>query len=400
MLVNILKQQCPIVELYINEYLVRGSDSKNISKCYELLTHSNTLSILDISDIQIEFAGAVCLAGCRNILVKDLRMRNCKLGPFEADLIGEMLVHNTSIKSIDLSNNIKDEGVKKIVQCLKNGSILQCIKLCDNEITAVGINYLITSKLLEMNTTLTSIDLSHNHLQYEDVCLFLNSLTITMEYIGLYGYKFVHKAIAATQAVHKAKSYGFAYYITSTSTKPQLDLSSDSIALIQQVVVDVTNEKVYYRMLKVVSTIDNLKELKIYYNCRLSLQMAKDLSVCAVRSETVEISMEKSKRNNTSIALEMLKSLISKPSIKKIIIKCYLWILLRLVSLIQELLAEIPDTLEELTLPYTDLFGANLDIDEMLQEINKLRSTKDGINPLQVNIFHKRREGFDIDLYT
>ena len=396
LLVNLLKQQYPITELYINEYYVH-SITIHFDSMKELLTQSSTLCVVDISGNPIGLMGATRLAYCRNILVKDLRMRECKISRMEAHFIGKMLTHNKSIISIDLSSNvIEDKGVERIVDHIKHGNTLQCIKLCNNKITAVGINYL-TSKLLEMNTTLTSLDLSHNRLQYEDVCLFLNSLTITMEYIGLYGYKFVHKAIAATQAMHKAKSYGFAYYINHT-TKLQLDLSSDSTALIQQVVVHVTSEKVHYRMLKVISTIDNIKELKIYYNRRLSLRMAKDLSVCAVRSETVEISAETSKQDNTSIALEMVKSFVSKPSIKKIIVKCHLWIPFQLTPLIQELLAEIPDTLEELTLPYTHLFGTHLNLDEMLQEINKLRSTKNGVNPLQVNIFHERHEGFDIDL--
>ena len=380
LLANLLAQQYPLVELYINEYFVHSTTFHfgSMTKFMELLTQSNVLCVLDISGNPIGFIGAARLAYCRNILIKDLRIRNCKLGPLEADLIGDMLAHNTSIKLIDLSNNkVEDEGVKKIVQRLKNGSTLQCIKLCDNNITAVGINHLITSKLLEMNTTLTSLDLSHNRLQYEDVCLFLNSLTITMEYIGLYGYKFIHKAIAATQAVHKAKSFGFACCIDDIE-----DPSSDITALIQQIVVYVTSEEVHYRMSKVISTIDNLKELKIYYIRRLSLQMAKDLSVCSVRSETVEIFIES---KMTNIALEIVKLLISKTSIKKI--KCYQRIPIIASSLkLQELLAEIPDTLEELTLPCTELFGTPQDLDDMLQEINKRRSTKDGSNPLQVNI--------------
>ena len=312
LLVNLLAQQYPIVELYINEYFVRGHNSTMIhfgsmTKCKELLTQSSTLCVLDISGNPIGFIGAVRLAYCRNVLVKDFRMRGCKLSPMEADFVGEMLAHNKSITSIDLINNfIKDKGVKRIVHHIKDGNTLQCINLCNNNITAAGINYLTTSNLMQMNTTLTSLDLSHNDLSYEDVCLFLNSLTVTMEYIGLYGYKFIHKAIATTQAEHKAKFFGFAYYIDDIEHP-----SSDTTATIQQVVVYVTSEVVHYRITKVISTINNLKELKIYYICRLSLQMAKDLSVCSMRSETVEISVKQSKQD-TSIALEIVRSLIGE----------------------------------------------------------------------------------------
>jgi len=205
-LASLLTMQYPITELYIGKYSFMVTCSA--LTCEKLLTQGSILSVLDISGIKIGPEQAMCLADCRNIQLHDLRMSMCKLGVEEVDKIGEMLSHNKSITSIDLSNNyIRDEGVERMVRHLKIGNVLQCINLCDNEITAVGIDHL--KKLLETNSTLTSLDLSHNYLLYEDIYLFLNTLSIKMEYIGLYGYPNVNRAIATTHAVPKVKSFGF-----------------------------------------------------------------------------------------------------------------------------------------------------------------------------------------------
>jgi len=53
-------------------------------------------------------------------------MARCKLGPTGADKIGEMLYHNNSIVSIDLSDNdIKDSGVERLVYHLNKNNKLQ-----------------------------------------------------------------------------------------------------------------------------------------------------------------------------------------------------------------------------------------------------------------------------------
>ena len=389
LLVNCLTQQYPIVELHINGEFLCTPNFDVLST----LTKSNTLRILDISCIKIGCKEAACLANCRNILLQDLRMRWCDLSPMEANLIGEMLACNKSITSIDLSSNhFKDEGVERIVYHLKYGSVLQCINLCGNHITAAGINHLIMSKLLEMNTTLTSLDLSHNDLKYEDVCLLLSSLTITMEYIGLYGYKFIHKAIAATQAVHKVKSFGFAYYDID-------DPLINTATVIQQLVVKVTSEKVHHRMTKVIPGIDNIKELKINYCCVMNPQMMKSMSAYLrnVHSESLVIDVQLQHPGTT---LKLIKLLISNTSFKKI--KCSLWRSLKVTLLqLQELFKIVPDTLQELTLASVELCDEQslLNLDHMLQKINELRSSKGVSNPLEVNIFYERREGFDIDLH-
>ena len=392
LLVNLLTQQYPIVELYINGYFLNPPNFDVFSTCKELLTQSNTLRVLDISGIKIGYEEVACLTNCRNILLQDLRIRWCELSPTETNLIGEMLAYNKSIISIDLSsNNIRDEGVERIVQHLKHSNSLQYINLSNNHIAAAGIDHLITSNLLKTNSILTSLDLSYNDLKYDGVCVLLNSLSITMEYIGLYGYPFIHKAIAATKAVHKVKSIGFAYYDID-------DPFMNTATVIQQLVVRVTSEKVHHKMTKVLSGIDNIKELNIKYCCVMNPQMMKSMSNCLrrVRSQSLVIDVQLQKPGTT---LKLIKVLIGNTSIK--IIKCSLWRSLRVtLPELQELFKDVPNTLQELTLSSVELCDEQslLNLDDMLQEINELRSSKGIPNPLQVNIFYERREGFDIDL--
>jgi len=151
----------------------------------QLFTISDTLSVLDISATSIGPDGAACFADLRNVLIRDLRMEGCDLGPAGADKIGEMLYHNNSIVSIALNgNDIKDNGVEKLVYHLSRNVKLQHLDLGQNEITAVGANHL-RRLLANDHPALTSIELSYNPLKDEGVHAILSSLTVTMVHIGL-----------------------------------------------------------------------------------------------------------------------------------------------------------------------------------------------------------------------
>ena len=426
LLVNLLIQHYPIIELDVQDRYSRTLEYM-VSTFKQLLTKSNTLRVLDISGVRIKLKEAECLASCRNILVQDLRMRKCRLTPREADMIGEMLAHNSSIVSIDLrSNFIKEKGVERIVYHLKNDNMIQRINLCKNHITAPGINHLISSNLLQTNSSLTNLDLSHNDFKYKDVCLLLNSISITMEYIGLYGYSFVIEAIAATtQTAHNVKSLGFACY-------DFVDPLINTI-IIQKLVVHVTDPKLYHSIMDVISTNHCLKEIKIYFSYviysereyiemleELSFSLMKDkgyefikvveeLSVCLMNSnhqiEDLEMHFTSGKVGpGYHVLLGIVQSLIRLStcigSLKRIKATLPMRLVISL-SRLQELLAEIPYTLEELTLSRIELHGEQdlQKLDDLFQEINELRSTKGAHNPLQLNIFHTRYEGFDIDPY-
>ena len=383
LLANLLTQQYPIVEIYIKNFTM------SLCKDLTLLTQSNTLRVLDVSKIKLGPEETMHLADCRNIQLQDLRMRECELGPMGADKIGEMLAHNKSITSIDLSsNNIKDEGVERIVHHIKNGSVLQYINLCNNYIMKGGIGHLI--KFLESNVTLTSLNLSHNQLEFEDVCLFLNSLSVKMEYIGLYGYSFIPEAIAATHAMLKVNSFGFLYVI-SESSKPSTFIHGHA----QHLAVYVTSEEVNYRMMQAVSSSNYIKGLQIYYRCQLNSNMVTSLSTWLRQNHSLETFGISITKISSLGDFGIMNLLTCSTSIKKITWKGFYTLL----SCFNKLLPKLSDTLEEMTLHGCIYNKIHLqEFDEILQGINQRRYTKGVSNPLQVTILDEKREGFDIYL--
>ncbi|XP_065917658.1 protein NLRC3-like [Dysidea avara] len=198
LLVQLMSTQYPIVELNINGIKVQSTSdmvstgdypNSNVTFTHmalsQVFTSSNTLSVLDINYTDIGPEGAAGFADLRNVLIRDLRMAVCSLGPTGADKVGEMLYHNNSIVSIDLSiNYIEDSGVERLVYHLNKNNKLQHLNLRDNEITVVGANHL-RRLIATDHPTLTSIELSDNPLEDEGVHVILSSLTVTMEHIGL-----------------------------------------------------------------------------------------------------------------------------------------------------------------------------------------------------------------------
>ena len=202
-----------LIELSLHFTSLTSSDMQSLG---QMLASNNTLSVLDISKNDI---GADYMTDWRNISLHKLIMTYCKLGASGADKIGKMLSHNKSISSINLgSNSIGDEGVEKLVEHLKCCNTIKCIDLSYNSITNNGAIHL--SKLLSCNdTAVNSIELRGNS---SGVDLILQSITITMEYVGLSttGMTFCS---SLSKALHKIKSIRF-------TTPDNCDSISDSLA--------------------------------------------------------------------------------------------------------------------------------------------------------------------------
>ena len=386
LLATLLTLQYPVSELHFT-----GNDiTTDAMLMCKLLTHGNTLCTLDISGNKIKSDEATCLANCRNILLQDLRMRRCGLCSAGADKIGEMLAYNKSIVSIDLSrNHICDEGMERMVYHLKNGNTLQCINLSFNNITAVGTGHL--RELLVTNSTLTSLNLSHNNLKYEDVYLFLDSLDITMEYVGLYGYQFIPEAIAAACALNKVKSFGFVYYPLPEST----DISKPVIACLKQLEVHIDSKELelHHKMIAVISQSNNIQVLNISYNF-MSSKMLQILSAYVQQSRSLkELAIMYTGECTPSMSFTKLLTVVINSSIKKI--KCIKWMRSSSIFLeCQELFTRLPDTLEEVTLRMY-LYEKDLqELVETLKEVNQLRTIKGASNPLKVNFSFQSAEGF------
>ena len=162
-------------------HLIR--ESQYIELISQVLSSSKTLTVLHIEQVYLDNHDLIkCLT---NESLHDFKMSHCGLNPTAVDIIGEMLSHNRSIRSVDLSYNfIADVGVEKLVYHLINNNTLCYIKLCSNEITDSGANYL--RKLITRDhSTLTSIELSDNPLKDKGVDSILQSLPKGTEHIGL-----------------------------------------------------------------------------------------------------------------------------------------------------------------------------------------------------------------------
>ena len=235
-----------ITELLLS---LRSSDIQSLGL---MLTSNNTLSVMDISgnDIVPDY-----ITDWRNISLNKLIMNNCKLGVSGADKIGKMLYHNKSITSVDLDNYIGDEGVEKLVKHLKSNKTIKHLGLWDNNIT--GANHLI--KLFSLNhTTVTTVMLSDNPLGDEGVDLILQSITITMEYVGLCNTGMTSSCSSVSTALHKIKSISF--------TPPDnCDGISDSLAdttVLEELVLSDGSDIANHTMISGINRNNSIKKLK------------------------------------------------------------------------------------------------------------------------------------------
>ena len=228
-LTKLLIREFPVAELYIGNEMnllstqvkYRIESSSKISCSLPVLpdvlslpyvfTNNETMRVLDVSGLNMGPEGAAYLAGCRSVVLHELRISGCELGPTGADKIGEMVCYNKSIASINLAyNKIGDSGVKNLVyrmQAHTNG--VKILNLEGNNISAIGIRYLIN--LINTNTpTVSSIELCHNPLQDKGVHDILQAFTVIMDHIGLISVEMTSSSIPyIAVALGKVKSIGF-----------------------------------------------------------------------------------------------------------------------------------------------------------------------------------------------
>ena len=144
-----------------------------------------------------------------NSTLHNLRMSECQLSLLINE-IGQILFQCNFIVFIDFSfNKIIDNGIKVLINYLKNINTLQYLDLSGNNITAVGVDHL--SKLITSEASvLTSIVLSRNPLKDEGVRVLLQAITNFMECVEFVDVSMTsssYQCIANT--LHKVKSIGF-----------------------------------------------------------------------------------------------------------------------------------------------------------------------------------------------
>ena len=210
-------------ELYLNNI---GLQPEHMQLLGQALSNKKSLmiSVLDISDNdRIGLDGCQHLANVRNTSLSELMMNRCGVELHAADHIGKMLLYNKYITSVDLSyNNIKDDGVKMLVEHLMSNTTLKRLNLGNNGITNIGANYL--SKLFTCNVcTVNRIGLASNPLEDEGGDLILQSITAPMEFVGLADTEMTLCSPSIYMALHKIKFISF--------TPPDnCDSFSDSLA--------------------------------------------------------------------------------------------------------------------------------------------------------------------------
>ena len=257
-----------LVELLLGYTSLRSSHIQSLGL---MLTSNYTLSVMDISGNDI-VPDHDYITDWRNISLNKLIVRGCKLGVSGADKVGKMLYHNKSITSIDLGrNSIGDEGVEKLVEHLKSNKTIKYLGLGSNDITSNGANHL--SKLFFLNhTTVNSIELGNNPLKDEGVDVILQSITITMEYVGLYNTGMTSSCSFVSTALHKIKSISF--------TPPNnCDNISDSLAdttVLKELELRDGNRTANHTMISGINRNNSIKKLKFKYG-QLHQQTLSDI---------------------------------------------------------------------------------------------------------------------------
>ncbi|XP_066512529.1 NACHT, LRR and PYD domains-containing protein 12-like [Hoplias malabaricus] len=132
-----------------------------------VLLVNSSLKELDLSNNDLQDSGVEKLsAALKSSLCKleTLRLTVCKLGEKSCEDLGSVLLVNSSLKELDLSNNdLQDSGVEKLSAALKSSLCkLETLRLSGCLITKEGCAFLV-SALSSNPSHLKELDLSYNH---------------------------------------------------------------------------------------------------------------------------------------------------------------------------------------------------------------------------------------------
>ena len=301
-----------LTELLLDGTSLRSSDIQSLG---QMLTSNNTLSVMDISWNDIGLDGCQYLADCRNISLNKLIMSWCNLGVSGADKIGIMLCHS-SITYVDLGyNSIGDVGVEKLVEHLKSNKIIKHLCLRNNGITSNGAYHL--RKLFSLNhTTVNSIRLSSNPLKDEGVDLILQSITINMEYVGLYNTGITSSCSSVSTVLHKIKSINF-------TLPDNCDSISDSLAnttVLEELMLSDGSDTAYHTMIRGINRNNSIKKLR-FYKGHIHHQTISDLAQVMKSNKTITELKMYDVSDSPSDYLLLADVLTTNTSIKKM----YIW---------------------------------------------------------------------------
>ena len=384
-------QYC-VVELHICKSY-REAHMKPLS---QILCNSKTLKVLWIESDEFGFMGALCLADCRNLVLKDLRLPSCKMGSLGACAIGQMLSCNNSIKSVDLSvNEIDDVGIEHLVDHLKKNDTLQSLNLKANRITAFGAIY-----LREIINTLCCITLSNNPLGHIGIYLILEAVTVPMKCIELWNRDTSYSYRSVASILDKVRSISFRVPDDYEGCKVICEgLTSITMLEKLEISIDIGESDLSHHKL-LLNTVEqtNIKTLLVHYRCftdEIATDLAKFIkntkSITSLSIECGELSPQgflliaDSLTENTSIIALEISNVYSFycDTIDKNFVLEFLYQLKQVNTLKWLTLHIWLETNIFVAWDYEAKFYQDLDIS--VQQINYTRSMKD-VDPLELVI--------------
>ena len=271
----------PVAELYIDSIAQQGVLS--LQFLLQLLCHSNALSVLGISRINIGLEGTLSLSTSIKISLRHLRMISCNLN-LVVDEIGNLMSFCKSLLSANLSyNELGDHEVEKLTQHLTSISTLQCLDLSNNNITAVGINHL--RGLMEADPlTLTSMELSCNPLKDEGVCLLLQTLKAPIEHIGLSCVEMTSSSCqSVANALHKVKSIN----LTVPDGPELIGLEIANTKLLENIELNDLNDSTHHRIINAVKQNNSIEILTLSYINVIADECVRDLCQFIKESKSI-----------------------------------------------------------------------------------------------------------------
>ena len=311
---NSLHHNTMLKELHLNSL---GLQPQYMQLLRQALSNNKTLAVLDISgNDDIGPNGCQLLANVRNTSLIELIMRGCSVGDDGADHIGKMLLLNKSISSVDLGdNNIKDDGVKLLVEYLMSNTILKQLDLGHNDITSIGAGYL--SKLFTCNVcTVNDIRLNDNALEDEGVDLVLQSITATMELVGLSNTKMTLCSPSLCMALHKIK-------FIRCSLPDNCDSVSDSVAnttVLEGLMLCDGSEAAYNTMIMGISKNNSIKTLHFVFGDLHHQSVMNLVEVIKVNKTITTIGILDVDASAASDYLLLADAIVASTSIKYMII--------------------------------------------------------------------------------
>ena len=149
-----------LLNSHVNNLELRrtGLGLKGIQAISEVLRSDSSLKNLDISENILDFEMLSCLLEslAHNCTLTTLLLKWCRFGPYEAKLLSNMIKSNNTLVTLDLGyNKLGAGGIASIVEALKENKTLQTLNLnfngmiCDD---ACFIADLISTNLDHMST--------------------------------------------------------------------------------------------------------------------------------------------------------------------------------------------------------------------------------------------------------